>query len=95
MDLLFIQCLEKFDDTDRYALTLPELIERSMLRQKELVRALMDDRRKIQRMTEEREAVDRHVRQLEEEVVLVVEMVYNEMLLTCAELLGSFACVRH
>ncbi|KAK7091122.1 uncharacterized protein [Littorina saxatilis] len=68
MDLLFIQCLEKFDDPDRYALTLPDLIERSMLRQKELIRALMDDRRKMQRLVEERDNLERHVRRLEEEL---------------------------
>ncbi|XP_076456555.1 uncharacterized protein LOC143290887 [Babylonia areolata] len=68
MDLLFIQCLEKFDDTDRYALSLPELIERSMLRQKELVRALMEDRRKIHTMTEQKDCLERHARHLEDEV---------------------------
>ncbi|KAL8581304.1 hypothetical protein ACOMHN_034383 [Nucella lapillus] len=67
MDLLFIQCLEKFEDTDRFALSLPDLIERSLMRQKELVRALMEDRRKIHAMTEERDFLERHVRQLEEE----------------------------
>ncbi|KAK7487321.1 hypothetical protein BaRGS_00021410 [Batillaria attramentaria] len=67
MDFLFIQCLEKFDDVDKYALALPDLIERSMMRQKELVRALMDDRRKIQRLTEDRDSLDRHIRRLEED----------------------------
>ena len=68
MDLLFIQCLERFDDTDRYSLSLTDLIDRSVLRQRELVRALTEDRRRIHRLTEERDVLDRNVRRLEEEV---------------------------
>ena len=68
MDLLLIQCLEKFEDSDRYALSLPELVERSLTRQKELVRALMDDRKKIQRLTEDKENAEKHCKRLDEEV---------------------------
>ncbi|PVD32592.1 hypothetical protein C0Q70_08034 [Pomacea canaliculata] len=67
MDFLFLECMDKFDDRDRYTRTLPELIDSTIHHQKELRNALMESHRKIQRLTDEKDSLERHTHRLEEE----------------------------
>ncbi|XP_012942978.1 DNA N6-methyl adenine demethylase, partial [Aplysia californica] len=74
MDVLFLNCLDKFDDCDKYSMGLPELIERHVTHERDRMRNAMEDDRKLrQKAVEEREQAKRQVKRLEDELERLVQ----------------------
>ncbi|KAK6960221.1 DNA N6-methyl adenine demethylase [Biomphalaria glabrata] len=73
LDALFLNCIEKFDDPDKYSIPLPELIDRAISKERSLSQVNNDDKRLIQKFSEERDMARRQVKRLEEELDKVLQ----------------------
>ncbi|KAH9492614.1 hypothetical protein Btru_024058 [Bulinus truncatus] len=73
LDALFLNCIEKFDDPDKYSIPLPELIDRTISKERSLSQVNNDDKRLIQKFSEERDMARRQVKRLEEELDKVLQ----------------------
>ncbi|XP_046350883.2 uncharacterized protein LOC124131577 isoform X1 [Haliotis rufescens] len=68
LDRVMMQCLEKFEDVDRMSMTLPQLVERSTISERDLNYKLSEEKRRNQRLQLEKDYLVKHIAQLESDV---------------------------
>ncbi|CAL1542257.1 unnamed protein product [Lymnaea stagnalis] len=73
LDALFLNCLDKFDDPDKYAIPLPDLIDRMLTKERSQSHINNADKKLVQKLSEERDLAKRQVRRLEDELDKVLQ----------------------
>ncbi|XP_067664884.1 uncharacterized protein [Haliotis asinina] len=68
LDRVMMQCLDKFEEVDRMSMTLPQLVEKSTINERDLNYKLSEEKRRYQRLQLEKDYLVKHIAQLESDV---------------------------